>query len=668
MSNHLANETSPYLLQHAHNPVDWYPWGEEALNKAKEENKLILVSVGYAACHWCHVMEKECFEDEEVAKIMNRHFVCIKVDREERPDVDKIYMDAVMLMTQRGGWPLNAVALPDKRPIYGGTYFPKASWISVLNQLAELYKNEPEKAIEYATNLTNAMNQMDRVIKMPEENQISRQELSSMLIDWVGEIDMEWGGRNVSANKFPMPVNNLFLLRAAYFTENSMIRKVVENNLEKMAQGGIFDHLGGGFARYSVDKYWKVPHFEKMLYDNAQMVSLYAEAWREKPKELYRQVVFQTLEFIERELTSPEGGFYSSLDADSEGEEGKFYVWTFDEIKEILGEDARLFADYYNVHPSGNWEGTNVLFVLDSETKFARRWQLDEDSLQEKLKANREKLLAVREKRVRPGLDDKILTSWNALMIKGYVDAYRAFDKPEYLNAALKNAHFIESNLAEGNKLYRNYKEGKRTINAFLDDYANLIDAYIALYQVTFDEYWLERAQAYVQTIQTHYFDGATGMFFYTSDEDDILVRRKTEVQDDVTPSSNSVLAHALHSLGLIYGDHSYLKIAQQMLANVKDAVLKTGSFHANWASLILKDLFPYYEIAITGENALGFRQKLDQSYHPGRIFAGSETGSEIPLLANRMLTETTIFVCENHSCQLPVHTVEAALSQMKVR
>ena len=668
MPNHLINETSPYLLQHAHNPVDWYPWGEEALNKAKEENKLILVSVGYAACHWCHVMEKESFEDEEVAKIMNKHFVCIKVDREERPDVDKIYMDAVMLMTQRGGWPLNAVALPDKRPIYGGTYFPKESWISVLNQLAELYANQPQKAIEYATNLTDAMNQMDRVIKMPEDNQISRQELSSMLIDWVGEIDMEWGGRNVSANKFPMPVNNLFLLRSAFFTENSMIRKAVENNLEKMAQGGIFDHLGGGFARYSVDKYWKVPHFEKMLYDNAQLVSLYAEAWRETPKELYRQVVFQTLEFIERELTSPEGGFYSSLDADSEGEEGKYYVWTFEEIKEILGEDARLFADYYNVHPSGNWEGKNVLFVLDTETQFARRWQLDESTLKQKLKASREKLLVVREKRIRPGLDDKILTSWNALMIKGYVDAYRAFGKPEYLNAALKNAHFIEASLAEGDKLFRNYKESKRTINAFLDDYANLIDAYIALYQVTFDEYWLERSQAYIQTVQKHYFDEDTGMFFFTSDEDDILVRRKTEVQDDVTPSSNSVLAHSLHTLGLIYGDNSYLKLANQMLANVKDAILKTGSFHGNWAGFMLKNLFPFYEIAITGKNALEFRQKLDQSYHPGRIFAGTVSGSKIPLLVNRMLDDTTIFVCENHSCQLPVNTVEAALSQMKIR
>ncbi|MDX2245328.1 MAG: thioredoxin domain-containing protein [Bacteroidia bacterium] len=666
MPNALIHETSPYLLQHAHNPVNWYPWGEEALEKARTESKLILVSIGYAACHWCHVMERESFEDPEVAKVMNEHFVCIKVDREERPDVDKIYMDAVMLMTQRGGWPLNAIALPDRRPIYGGTYFPKDHWISVLKQVQELYENQPQRALEVADNLVGAMNSMDRVIASRDTTLLSEDELDKVLEEWMTQVDFKWGGRAVSANKFPLPVNNLFLLRAAWFTGHPKVAEAVTVTLEKMAFGGIFDHIGGGFARYSVDPYWKVPHFEKMLYDNGQLVSLYAEAWQQQPKELYRDVVYHTLDFVQREMTSPEGGFYSSLDADSEGVEGKYYLWDYEEFEYILDEDSKLFADYYNANPMGNWEGRNILFTLETESQFAFRWKLNEADFKIKMAECRQKLLAARAKRVRPGLDDKILTSWNALMLKGFVDAYRVFGEERFLQAALDNANFIFDKMTEGGKLYRNYKEGKRTISGFLDDYALVIDAYIALYQVTFEGKWLSQAQLHTAYVSAHFFDRHTAMFFYTSDEEEVLVRRKTEVQDDVIPSSNAVMAHNLHALGLLYGEPEYLRQMRQMLANMKTAFVESPAWHACWGLLALKQVFPFYEIAITGEKIEDFRKKMQMRYHPGRIFAGSTKESSLPLLKDRFQKTTRVYVCEEGVCHLPVSSVEEALAQME--
>ncbi|MEZ4827190.1 MAG: thioredoxin domain-containing protein [Bacteroidia bacterium] len=666
MPNALIHETSPYLLQHAHNPVNWYPWGDEALDKARDENKLILISIGYAACHWCHVMERESFEDEAVAKVMNEHYVCIKVDREERPDVDKIYMDAVMLMTQRGGWPLNAIALPDRRPIYGGTYFPKDHWISVLRQVQELYETQPERTYEVADNLVGAMNSMDRVIVARDTTGLSPDELESALEGWLDHIDFRWGGRAVSANKFPLPVNQLFLLRAAWLTGHPRAAEAVSVTLEKMAFGGIFDHIGGGFARYSVDAYWKVPHFEKMLYDNGQLVSLYAEAWQQEPRDLYREVVYRTLDFVQQEMTSPEGGFYSSLDADSEGVEGKFYLWDYEELEYALDEDSKLFADYYNVSPMGNWEGRNILFVLETESQFAFRWKLDEAEFKAKMAECRQKLLTARSGRVRPGLDDKILTSWNALMLKGFVDAYRVFGEPRFLKAALDNANFIFDRMTEGPKLYRNYKAGKRTIPGFLDDYALVIDAYIALYQVTFDIKWLSQAQLHTAYVSARFFDRTTAMFFYTSGEEEVLLRRKTETQDDVIPSSNAIMAHNLHSLGLLYGEPEYLRQMYQMAANMKNAFTENPDWHACWGLLALKEMFVFYEVAITGENVHQLREKLQRHYHPGRIFAGSEKESNLPLLEGRFQSGTWIHVCEKGSCLLPVTTVEEALAQME--
>lgn len=661
MSNRLIHETSPYLLQHAHNPVDWHPWGDEALERARNENKLLIVSIGYAACHWCHVMEKESFEDAEVADIMNTHFVCIKVDREERPDIDKVYMDAVVLMTQRGGWPLNAVALPDGRPVWGGTYFPKENWISVLMQLVKIQKEDPNRVSQSADQIESAILKMGVVEKTYYDTAPDREVVGPMLDSWMEQIDFNWGGRQVQANKFPLPANNVLLLRAGHFLQHEQAMEAVSITLEKMAFGGIYDHLGGGFSRYSVDVYWKVPHFEKMLYDNGQLISLYAEAFQQNPLPLYRHAVYQSLAFIEREMTSPEGGFYSSLDADSEGEEGKFYVWTYEEIEAVLGADSKLFADYYNVHPSGNWEGNNILFVLETEEAFARRWQLDPAAFQEKMSTGREKLLEARARRIRPGLDDKILASWNALMLKGYADAYRVFGEERFLAAALRNGQFIREKMTDGDRLFRNYKNGKRSIPAFLDDYAFVIEAYIALYQATFDEKWLSYARGHLAHVQAHFFDEKSSMFFYTSDEGQLLINRKIEVQDDVIPSSNASLAHSLHALGLLYGDSAWLALSRQLLDNAFSALQRDPSFHAYWGQMLLKQVFPHYEIAITGEQAHAFRTALDKRYHPGRLFAGAVKTSDLPLLQDRFSDQTTIYVCEGNTCKLPVHTVESA-------
>lgn len=668
-TNKLINETSPYLLQHAHNPVNWYPWGDEALKKAKDENKLIIVSVGYAACHWCHVMEHESFEDSAAAALMNEHFVSIKVDREERPDIDGIYMDAVQLMTQRGGWPLNCVTLPDGRPIWGGTYFPKDQWMSALEQLRDLYRDKPEEAIGYAERLSSAVREVDALIPSTDKSPFQWDDLEGMLRSWRGTFDMKEGGRN-RAPKFPLPNNWLFLMRIHHFTGDKAIGDAVDLTLKKMAWGGIYDQVGGGFARYSVDKYWKVPHFEKMTYDNGQLVSLYSEAYQKNPDPLYKRVVYETLEYTKREMTDETGGFYSSLDADSDGEEGKFYVWKKEETDAILGDDAEWFNAYYQVKGGhGNWEhGNNVLIMHSSPADFAAERGWTEAELLAKLETAKAKLFKERAKRIRPGLDDKILTSWNALMMKGYIDAYRVFGELEFLDVALKNAHFIEAKLRDGDRLNRNYKEGRATINAFLDDYALLAEAYIELYEATLDPAWLTRARGLVDYTITHFFNEENGMFYYTSDEDPALIARKTEIHDNVIPGSNSVMANVLFELSHFFDEKSYAEMSLQMLQNVKKDMPKYGSGYSNWAILMLKHVRPFYEVVVAGDAAAGYARDLDRHYLPNRLLVGAraEAEGQLPLLEFRFVEgETRVYVCQNKVCQLPVTEVAAAVQQM---
>lgn len=668
-TNALAKESSPYLLQHAHNPVNWYPWGDEALQKAKDENKLIIISVGYAACHWCHVMEHESFEDTTVAQLMNDNFVSIKVDREERPDIDQIYMTAVQLMTGQGGWPLNCIAMPDGRPIWGGTYFPKANWMDALTQLASLWRDRPEEAIKYAENLTNGINNVEDIIPSKDTGAFTWDIMDEVVETWKPTLDMKWGGRD-RAPKFPIPNNWDFLMRIAHFQGDKKVEQSVDLTLRKMAYGGIYDQVGGGFARYSVDAYWKVPHFEKMTYDNGQLVSLYSKAYQNNPDPLFKRIVFETLEYTDREMTSPEGGFYSSLDADSEGEEGKFYVWTKAEIDSVLGADSEWLSEYYGVTDRGNWEhGNNILMVQTSPAEFAEKKGWAEAELLDKLEVAKEKLFTARAVKIRPGLDDKILTSWNALMLKGYADAYLAFGEEHFLKVATRNALFIEKNLRDGHRLNRNYKEGRASINAFLDDYALLADAYLTLYRATLEPAWLERAKGLVDYTLEHFFSEEKKMFFYTSDQDPALIARKMEVTDNVIPASNSVLANVLFDMSHLFDEKNYRAISTQMLHNIKNDMSRYGSGYSNWGILMLKHLKPYYEVVIAGTEAEAKARKFDQHYLPNVLLvaAKKEKKEQLPLLEYRFVEGATrIYVCRNMACQLPVDEVAKALEQME--
>ena len=666
-TNALINETSPYLLQHAHNPVNWQPWSEDALEQAQRENKLMVVSIGYAACHWCHVMEHESFEDSAVATLMNEHFVSIKVDREERPDVDQVYMEAAQLMTGRGGWPLNAITLPDGRPVFAGTYFPKDQWISVLRQVQESYERTPERLEKIATEVTEGIRSTEAFVPPTDAPAYEAALLDELYRAWKPKLDTERGG-NRGAPKFPMPINGQFMMQYAYYTQNPEAYAWVETTLEQMARGGIYDHLGGGFARYATDAAWRVPHFEKMLYDNAQLVSLYSQAYRVDQNPLYRRVVYETLDFVAREMTSDEGAFYSSLDADSEGEEGKFYVWTADEVNQVLGNEAALFSDYYNITPPGNWEeGKNILYVDESDSAFAARQGMLVADLRQRLQQNRQSLLKTRRERVRPGLDDKSLTAWNALMLNGYVDAYRTFGEPQFLEAALKNARFLQEKvIGQRGAMTRNYKAGTATIDAFLDDYAQTIAAFINLYQATFDASWLASAQTLQQYALDHFYDEASGLFFYTSNDHPELIARKKEISDNVIPASNSVMANNLYQLGLLLYEDAYAEKARTMLTQVTENLRAYPEYYANWASLLAQMIYPLYEVAIVGDAYATQRTALDQHYLPNALLLGGDDADGLALLEDKLIPgQTTIYVCERGLCKLPVTEAARAVQQI---
>ena len=667
-TNSLVNETSPYLLQHAHNPVNWHPWNEETLAKAKKEDKLLLISIGYSACHWCHVMEHESFEDSAVAKVMNDNFICIKVDREERPDVDQIYMTAVQLMNNRGGWPLNCIALPNGQPFWGGTYFRKDDWKKQILQMANIYKTDKNRVIEFAGRLTKGIQQTENIVENTDEIDFKWKDLDNMVSPWSEKFDNTEGGTN-GAPKFPMPNAYNFLLKYGHLSNNPEVSEHVELTLDKMAFGGIYDQIGGGFARYSVDKYWKAPHFEKMLYDNGQLVSLYSEAYLKHQKPLYKEVVFETLEFIERELMAENGAFYSALDADSEGEEGKFYVWNEQELKSLIIEDFSIFKDYYNINGKGLWEhGNYILLRKDSKERIAKKHTISISDLESKIKNWKKVLMGARDKRIRPGLDDKSLTSWNSLMLKGYIDAYMTFGVKHHLDIALKNGNFIvNTQMSEDGKLLHSYKDGRSTINAYLEDYSLTISAFIRLYEATFDTKWLTYSEKLTEYAIAHFYDTKSGMFFFTSDLDPELVSRKMEINDNVIPASNSVMSNSLFDLGTILVKDNYKEMSIKMLNNVKPDMDSYASGYANYATLMLKQVSPYYEIAIVGEDAHDKTMEMNTRYNPNTLFIGSFKESNLELLEGKYMEGTTmIYVCENKVCQLPTAEIKQALKQIK--
>lgn len=669
-TNDLIHETSPYLLQHAHNPINWKPWGEEALQEAKKENKLIIVSIGYAACHWCHVMEHESFEDPKIAEIMNANYVNIKVDREERPDIDQVYMSAVQLMTGSGGWPLNMVVLPDGRPVWGGTYFPKGNWVDALKQIVNLYEKQPDKLIEYAEKLEQGIKAIDLIEVNTSAINFDKEFIAASVKEWSSHFDHQKGGTK-RVPKFMMPNNYHFLLRYAYQTKDETLLKFVKNTLTKMSYGGVYDHVGGGFARYSTDGKWHVPHFEKMLYDNAQLVSLYSDAFLVTKDSWFKDVVYETLDFVARELTNKEGAFYSSLDADSntldgELEEGAFYVWTKEELKKIVPDhDYPLFTDYYNINSYGFWEkGNYVLIRKDAHQKFCSDHNIDSEVLIKKIAQWKQILLHEREKRSRPRLDDKTLTSWNALMLKGYLDAYRVFGEKRFLDAAIKNANFIKTTqLKKDTSLFHNYKNGKSTINGYLEDYALVIEAFIALYQNTFDPEWLKISEQLTQYTLQHFFDENKNIFYFTSDLDPKLITRTIEYSDNVIPASNSIMAKNLFLLSHYFDRSNYKEISEQMLHNIKPQIKSYASGYSNWLDVMLNFSFDFYELVIIGKEAKIKLKEVDQTYIPNKLIAGGISDSDSALLKNRFVKDKTLFyLCVNNSCKYPVEEFKDVL------
>lgn len=678
--NKLIGESSPYLLQHAHNPVDWYPWGEEALERAVKEDKPILVSIGYAACHWCHVMERESFEDPETARIMNEHFINIKIDREERPDLDHIYMDAVQAMTGAGGWPLNVFLTPDKKPFYGGTYYPpvkaynRPSWKDVLYSLADAYAHKRDEIEQQADTLTQHLEQASQFgiqaglnLKVPVEELFTKEQADTIRENILRQGDKVWGGFG-RAPKFPQTFSIAYLLRYHHFYKDPESLQQALLSLDKMIRGGIYDQLGGGFARYSVDEKWLAPHFEKMLYDNALLIDVLCDAWQLTKNDVYAQTIKHTLEFIAREMTAPQGGFYSALDADSEGVEGKFYTWSKAEIHHILGEQAGPFCEYYDVSEHGNWEETNILWVQQPLEQFAAEKGYDPAVLGAMLQGCREKLMAIRAQRVRPGLDDKVLLGWNALMAHAYCRAYAALGVEAYREAAIRNIEFClqEFRIKEGSyAFYHTWKDAKAKYPAFLDDYAYLIRALIALSEVTGDLGHLYTARNLANFVIAHFSDESGQYFYYTIDDQKDVIVRKKEVYDGATPSGNAIMAQNLWALSVVFGDKSLADKAIGAVSGLSQTAVRYPTSFGVWASQLLQFVQGTAEIAVVGKD---YQARLSESgkwFIPYRVLLGAEKNKEdMPLLTDRLReNETLVYLCKDYHCIKPVFYISEIIN-----
>jgi uncharacterized protein len=668
--NRLSAASSPYLRLHADNPVAWYEWGDEGLGKAKKENKPLLISIGYASCHWCHVMEKESFMDTAVARIMNENFVCIKVDREERPDIDNIYMNACQLISGSAGWPLHAFALPDGKPFFAGTYYTRSGWMNLLKEIAKAYKEKNGLVVKQAEALTKGIVDEDVLSLAPANKGVGVSEASyqNLFDSLYKKIDTAEGGLK-GAPKFPMPAMGEFLLQYHYFTGDKKALDAVTRTLTSMALGGIYDQVGGGFARYSTDSKWRIPHFEKMLYDNGQLVSLYAHAYQVTKDELFKNVLTETIAFVERELGSPQGGFYSSINADSEEGEGSFYAWSFADLQKYLGENqAGLIMTYFSALPAGNWKkGNNILYATGTPARFAAAKNILPANFVAMLQNARKMLLAERNKRTRPATDDKILTGWNAIMLRGYADAYCATGNPSYLSRALTNAAFLEKHmLGTDGHLWRNYKEGKASIDAFLDDYAWLSRAYIRLYQVTFDKHWLDLARRITGFVLANFYDSRSGMFYYTPVRSADLVVRKMEMSDNAIPSSNAVMAGVLYELSVYFENEDYRQKCAAMLGSIAGTMQRMTSYYAQWCSLAGLLSHGTYEVAVMGKDALNKNLELQRIYLPACVYMGETDEENLPLLEGKLTGEKTlIYVCTNRACKLPVEEPSKALNQM---
>lgn len=652
-TNELVNETSPYLLQHAHNPVNWYPYGEEAFELAQKEDKLILFSIGYAACHWCHVMEHESFENEEIAQVMNDNFICVKVDKEERPDVDQIYMNAIQLLTGSGGWPLNCFALPDGRPVWGGTYFRPKDWQNIMLNLSTTYKKDKARFERSAQELTRGIAQTELISVKSEEALFSKEDTESTIDALKKRFDYQNGGF-MGNPKFPMPGVYEMLLDYALQNEDLDLQNHISFTLKKWAYGGIYDQVGGGFSRYSVDSKWLVPHFEKMLYDNGQILTLYAKMYRITKEPIFKRIIEETAEWVKRDLTDDNGLFYASYDADSEGEEGLFYVWSKAEIDKLLGDDSPMFCEYYGVTENGNFEGKNILNVEAMAEPSGKILKL------------REKLFEHREKREKPGLDNKTLSSWNALLISGLCESYHATADKSYLDRSVKAAQaIVDQHITKGGKLLRLDKE-KNPVYGFLDDYAIVIKSFLDLYTSTFEEKWLEQAQQLAQVADELFYDENSGMYFYTALNENIVLR-KMEITDNVIPASNSVMANNLYQLSVLLERTDMKERAIQMAKNTIDQSKKSPSYSYNWMALMQKVNAKKQELVFVGSKANEKREEFFSDYRPFIVVAGSvKANEENPLLKNRyQKNKTLLYYCVDNACQMPNEEISELKKQL---
>ncbi len=665
MPNRLAGETSPYLLQHANNPVDWYPWGEDALRRAQAEDKPIFLSIGYAACHWCHVMEHESFEDPALAAVMNEHFINVKVDREERPDLDQIYMNAVVALTGHGGWPMSVFLTPQGVPFYGGTYFPPVprhgmpAFVDLLRAVADAWRNRREEIERSGSGL---LEHIRREVRRADSPALSADTLEAAYRTLERSYDLAHGGWG-GAPKFPQPMTIEFLLRTHARTGERSALAMATSTLETMARGGIYDHLGGGFHRYATDAVWLIPHFEKMLYDNAQLARVYVHAWQVTRDPAFRRIAEETLDYIVREMTDPAGGFYSSQDADSEGEEGKFYVWPLEEVHDVLGEDARLFAEAYGVTARGNFEGSNILHAAKPRDVLAAEHGVPADAVEARLAAARRTLFERRASRVRPGLDDKVLAAWNGLTLAAFADAARVFDRADYRAIAEANADFLLSHLrAPDGRLLRAWRAGRARLNAYLEDYAGVTDGLLALYEATFEPRWFVEARRMLEQVIAHFRD-PTGGFFDTSDDHETLITRPRDVQDNATPSGSAMATLVLLRLAALTGEGHYRDLAEGALQQVQPMAGAYPTAFAHWLCALDFALAAPREVAIVGDPRAGDTRALlevaAKPYRPNQVLAVGRPGedSPVPLLAGRepVAGRATAYVCEHFACRTPV-------------
>jgi uncharacterized protein YyaL (SSP411 family) len=669
-TNALIHETSPYLIQHAHNPVNWYPWGEEALAKARSENKPILLSIGYSACHWCHVMEHESFEDEAIAGLMNEHFVNIKVDREERPDLDQIYMTAVQMMTGQGGWPMTMFLTPEGAPFYGGTYFPPADRYNmpgfprVLLSVAEAYRAQPEQVANTVTSMLGEL----RRIGLAEESQelLTTEILDGSYRRMAKNYDATHGGFG-SAPKFPPAMTLEFFLHAYHRNGSADALEMVQHTARKMAEGGMYDQLGGGFHRYSVDAKWLVPHFEKMLYDNALLARLYLHIYQLTRDEFARRIAEETLDYVVREMTDARGGFYSSQDADSEGEEGKFFVWSREEIVSLLGEaDAAIFCEYFDVTDSGNFEGQNILHVTKTIDDLATKHQITSTRVREIIETGRRKLFDVREHRVKPGRDEKVLTGWNGLMLTSFAEASAILDRADYREVARRNASFLLTELQRDGLLLRTYKDGAAKLNGYLEDYASLIDGLISLYEATGELEWIEAAIKLAGTMVDQFWDDETGGFFFTGKTHEKLIVRSKEWLDNATPSGNSMAAVVLLRLNALTANDDYRRRATTILRLMSDQIRRYPSAFGLALQALDFYLSSPLEIAIVGsetdEAFIQMKKTVWDTYLPNRVISllvndFDRAPEVVPLLAGRNGKDgpAAAYICRSHTCEAPV-------------